>query len=203
MPIWFSDGNGNPAVPPHNQMVLRAPQRRRRWTKSRIPTRSRAPTTGGPRWLRRRQLSATPYVYGGGSYSNCSDSSQPGVAAILSYLTRLPHPIKSKLPAGHYYLLNNYNPGYFGDGTNAYTDTNSSNTPFTIPPSKLRNIAERAGAAKFPGIIMATSSTPTWPISISSTTARSDRRAISTATSATPFQYSDFNHDQSGRATRI
>ena len=27
--------------------------------------------------------------------------------------------------AGHYYLLNNYNPGYFGDGTNAYTDTNA------------------------------------------------------------------------------
>ena len=36
---------------------------------------------------------------------------------------------------GHYYLLNNYNPGYFGNGNNAYTDTNPANTVFTIPPS--------------------------------------------------------------------
>ena len=32
---------------------------------------------------------------------------------------------------GHYYLLNNYNPGYFGNGKNAYTDHNPANTPFT------------------------------------------------------------------------
>jgi len=36
--------------------------------------------------------------------------------------------------------LNNYNPGYFGDGSNAYTDHNVANTPFTIPPSNVRNI---------------------------------------------------------------
>jgi phospholipase C len=44
--------------------------------------------------------------------------------------------------AGHYYLLNNYNPGYFGDGSNAYTDTNANNTVFTIPPSNLRTIGD-------------------------------------------------------------
>jgi phospholipase C len=44
--------------------------------------------------------------------------------------------------SGHYYLLNNYNPGYFGDGTNAYTDTNPSNYVFTIPPSSVRNIGD-------------------------------------------------------------
>ena len=42
----------------------------------------------------------------------------------------------------HYYLLNNYNPGYFGDGSNASTDTNVNNTPFTIPPSTVRNIGD-------------------------------------------------------------
>jgi len=71
-------------------------------------------------------------VYGGGSYTNCSDASQPGVAPILNYLSSLPRPIAPKCDAGHYYLLNNYNPGYFGDGSNAYTDTNPNNTPFTI-----------------------------------------------------------------------
>ena len=29
--------------------------------------------------------------------------------------------------------MNNYNPGYFGDGSDAYLDHNSNNTPFTIP----------------------------------------------------------------------
>ncbi len=37
-------------------------------------------------------------------------------------------------------MVNNYNPGYFGDGSNAYTDHNVANTPFTIPPSNVRNI---------------------------------------------------------------
>jgi len=37
--------------------------------------------------------------------------------------------------------LNNYNPGYFGNGNNAYTDINNkNNTVFTIPPSNVRNI---------------------------------------------------------------
>jgi phospholipase C len=48
--------------------------------------------------------------------------------------------IKPNCEAGHYYLVNNYNPGYFGDGKNAYIDTTANNTPFTIPPSNVRNI---------------------------------------------------------------
>jgi len=43
---------------------------------------------------------------------------------------------------GHYYLLNNYNPGYFGDGSNAYTDHFIYNTPFTIPPTSQHSIAD-------------------------------------------------------------
>ena len=40
-----------------------------------------------------------------------------------------------------YYLLNNYNPGYFGDGSNAYAQIgNAKNTVFTVPPSRVRNI---------------------------------------------------------------
>ena len=79
-------------------------------------------------------------VYGGGSYSNCSDHSQNGVGPILDYLKSIN--INPNCDPGHYYLLNNYNPGYFGDGTNAYQDTNPSNTPFTIPPTSQRSIGD-------------------------------------------------------------
>ena len=39
-------------------------------------------------------------------------------------------------------MVNNYNPGYFGDGSNAYTDDNKDNTVFTIPPSSVRTIGD-------------------------------------------------------------
>jgi phospholipase C len=80
--------------------------------------------------------------FGGGSYSDCSDPRQPGVAPIVNYLKSLPRPVDPRCEAGHYYLLNNYNPGYFGNGKNAYTDTNANNTVFTIPPSTVRSIGD-------------------------------------------------------------
>ena len=52
--------------------------------------------------------------------------------------------MKPKCQRDHFYLVNNYNPGYFGDGTNAYTDTNPSNYVFTIPPSNVRTIGDAA-----------------------------------------------------------
>jgi phospholipase C len=80
--------------------------------------------------------------FGGGSYTNCADPAQPGVAAIVKYLQSLPRPIDPHCEAGHYYLLNNYNPGYFGDGRNAFTDSNPHNTVFTVPPTSTRSIAD-------------------------------------------------------------
>jgi phospholipase C len=61
---------------------------------------------------------------------------------VLNYLNSLERKVNPNCESGHYYLLNNYNPGYFGDGTNAYTDTNPSNYVFTIPPSSVRNIGD-------------------------------------------------------------
>ena len=87
-------------------------------------------------------FTSTGNAYGGGSYSNCSDPSAPGVGPIRAYLASLKPAIKPNCDAGHYYLLNNYNPGFFGDGTDAYTDTNSNNTPFTIPPTSQRSIGD-------------------------------------------------------------
>jgi phospholipase C len=86
------------------------------------------------------QQNGGPVIYGGGSYTDCADPSQPGVKPIREYLEGL-H-IDPRCERGHYYLLNNYNPGYFGNGNNAYTDHNPSNTPFTIPPSTVPSIGD-------------------------------------------------------------
>ncbi len=85
-------------------------------------------------------------VGGGGSYSNCSDPQAAGVKEVLRYLKSLPQHINPRCEEGHYYLLNNYNPGYFGDGSNAYTDNNPGNTPFTIPPSSVPSIGDDLNA---------------------------------------------------------
>ncbi|MBV8474061.1 MAG: phosphoesterase [Hyphomicrobiales bacterium] len=80
--------------------------------------------------------------YGGGSYVNCSDKEQPGVGERDTYLRKLPDPVKPNCDKGHFYLVNNYNPGFFGDGSNAYTDTNPSNTVYTVPPSRVKTIGD-------------------------------------------------------------
>jgi phospholipase C len=60
----------------------------------------------------------------------------------VTYLKSLKTPISPRCEAGHYYLLNNYNPGYFGNGKNAYIDTSADNTVFTIPPSTVPSIGD-------------------------------------------------------------
>ncbi|HTX14765.1 MAG TPA: alkaline phosphatase family protein [Candidatus Baltobacteraceae bacterium] len=79
-------------------------------------------------------------AYGGGSYSECADPTQPGVSTIESYLKAV-H-VEPRCQPGHYYLLNNYNPGYFGQGEDAYTDGSPLNTIFTIPPSSTPSIGD-------------------------------------------------------------
>ena len=65
----------------------------------------------------------------GGSYSNCSDHSAPGVSGVFSYLQTLSYHTfhGGDCAPGHYYLLNNYNPGYNVDGS-------VNTTTFTVPP---------------------------------------------------------------------
>jgi phospholipase C len=79
-------------------------------------------------------------AFGGGSYSDCSDPTQNGVADIVRYLHSIN--IDPRCEPGRYYLLNNYNPGFFGQGENAYTDTTPFNTIFTIPPSSTPSIGD-------------------------------------------------------------
>ncbi len=147
--LWFSDGAGHTAVPPHRVDAATDAA-----SGGIDEVENPNPTPGTHNWYLQDGYgggsSGAPVFggssglppFGGGSYSNCADASQPGVAAIASYLQSLPRPIDPHCEAGHYYLLNNYNPGYFGDGSNAYTDTNTHNTPFTLPPSSTRSIGD-------------------------------------------------------------
>jgi phospholipase C len=118
--IWFTDGHGNAITPPSNEIE------------------NPNPLAGTNNWY-------TQDGYSGGSYSECADASQPGVGEVVNYLQSLERPIKPDCQAGHYYILNNYNPGYYGDGTVAFGDPKG--TVFTVPPSPLRTIGDELLAA--------------------------------------------------------
>jgi phospholipase C len=117
--IWFTDGKGNAATPPTDQ----------------IENPDTQPGTNNY------------YVqdgFSGGSYSACADMSQPGVGSVVSYLSALKPQIAANCEAGHFYLLNNYNPGFFGNGTVDTADT------FTIPPvptDSIGNVLLAAGVS--------------------------------------------------------
>ena len=147
--IWFSDANGNPAVPPNGVQVYGGTPDAGVVNEIENPN----PASGTNNWYTEDGYGNSfnagyppPYgiapVSGGGSYSNCSDPSQPGVKPILDHLQSLPRPIDPRCEPNHYYLLNNYNPGWFGNGKNAYIDNNPANTPFTIPPSSTPSIGD-------------------------------------------------------------
>ena len=106
---WYSDGKGHPAVPPALEIENPDPQ------------------PGTNNWW-------VQDGYSGGTYSDCSDESQPGVGPVTEYLHQMN--VNPNCERGHYYLLNNYNPGYFGDGTVDTVDE------FTIPPSSTRTIGD-------------------------------------------------------------
>ncbi|MBV8056137.1 MAG: phosphoesterase, partial [Deltaproteobacteria bacterium] len=104
--------SGQPATPPSNQIENPNPQ----------PGTNNFYTQDG---------------YSGGSYVNCSDRTQPGVAPVLNYLSKLHYHPKPECIKNAYYLVNNYNPGYYGTGQVAFT---GGPNDFTIPPSRQNNI---------------------------------------------------------------
>ena len=139
--IFFSDGKGNAAAPPHDALVQAGGANA--GVVDEVENPNPAPSTNN--WYLEDGYGGGSYgsrSYGGGSYTNCADTTQPGVTPITKYLKSLTPAIASKCEPGHYYLLNNYNPGYFGNGNNAYTDTHPENTVFTIPPSSVRSIGD-------------------------------------------------------------
>jgi phospholipase C len=128
--LYYADASGNPTVPPRHALIPFAPPN----TYADEVTNPN-PVTGTNNWY-------TNDGYAGGSYTNCSDNSQPGVAPIVNYLAALNVP--SRCTANAYYLLNNYVPAFIGSGQ---TDPDN-NGPFTLPPViKQRHIGDALSAA--------------------------------------------------------
>ena len=126
--IFFSDGNGKAITPPHNTAVGALDE---------VENPNAQPGTNN--WYTEDGYGSGTAT-GGGSYSNCSDQSAPGVHPLRTYLESLRREVNPNCAPGHFYLLNNYNPGYYGNGQNAFTDTAKGSSVFTIPPSNVRNI---------------------------------------------------------------
>jgi len=78
--------------------------------------------------------------YSGGSYVNCSDATQPGVASILAILQT--NNINSRCAAGAYYLVNNYNPPYSVSGVAQTLGA----TDYVYPPQTVPTIGEALSA---------------------------------------------------------
>jgi phospholipase C len=130
--IWFSDGNGNAVEPPHTVFISAGPNS---GTVDEIEDPN--PLAGTNNWYTEDGYGSGSFgspSSGGGTYSNCSDTSRSEVAAITNYLASLSQPIKANCDPGHYYLLNNYNPGYLGDGTSAYSFAVMSDPAQTCSP---------------------------------------------------------------------
>ena len=140
--IWFSDGRGHARRPPHNELLAAGSPNAGVVDEIENPN----PQPGTNNWYTQDGYGSGSYgspSSGGGTYSQCADSSAAGASQVVHYLRSLPTPIDPRCERGHYYLLNNYAPGYYGDGRNAYADiTNPNETVFTIPPSTLRNIGD-------------------------------------------------------------
>jgi phospholipase C len=116
--VWFADANGNPATPPMNQIENPDPE---------METNNYYSQDG----------------YSGGSYSACADMSQKGVPSVVNYLQSLPTKVNPNCEPGHSYLLNNYNPGFAGNGTQLPLGPNN----FTIPPVPQKSIGDVLEAA--------------------------------------------------------
>jgi phospholipase C len=92
--IFWSDGTGDPAMPPITQIANPNPQ------------------------------SGTNNNYtANGNFTNCSDLAAPGVLPIVRYLESLPYEVGANCKAGHYYMLNNTTPGFLPNGMPDATET--------------------------------------------------------------------------------
>jgi phospholipase C len=144
--LYYADDKGDPATPDHVLVPGSNPPQ----YVNEIENPNPAPGTNN--WYLNDG-------YGGGSYSNCSDPSQPGVGPIVNYLNAIQVPPRCAPHA--YYLLNNYVPAYIGSGA---TDP-INNGPFTLPPViKQRHIGDALTQADV-----------SWPISASAGTTSKPR----------------------------
>jgi len=74
-----------------------------------------------------------------GNFAECANSRQPGVKPIHEYLESLPYDPAPNCERGHYYMINNDNPGFLPDGT---VDAKGIASGGSVPPSNVRTIGE-------------------------------------------------------------
>jgi phospholipase C len=74
-----------------------------------------------------------------GNFAECADPTHPGIEPIRRYLRSLPYHPRPNCEPGHYYMINNQNPGFLPDGT---VDRAGIARGASLPPSNLRTIGE-------------------------------------------------------------
>jgi phospholipase C len=111
--VFYSDGNGNPATPPAVDIYNPDPQ----------------PGTLNL-YTHRAQ------------WFNCSDPTQPGIAAITNYLNSLPYAVDAKCGPGQYWQAVNVNP--------AFTPKGLVQTGLVVPPTTEPSIGDVLTAHNIP-----------------------------------------------------
>ena len=111
--IFWSDGKGNPTVPP-----------------SHIANPNPLPGTDDV---------YTVDLNFDGNFTECGDTTQPGIKPITDYLASLPYHPNSGCQPGHFYMVNNDSPGFLPDGT---VDTPGIASGGSVPPTNVRTIGE-------------------------------------------------------------
>ena len=111
--IFWSDGNGNPTVPP-----------------SHIANPDPLPGTDDV---------YTVDLNFDGNFTECGNTAQPGIAPVVNYLQSLPYNPKPNCEPGHYYMINNDSPGFLPDGK---VDAAGVAGGGSIPPVNTRTVGE-------------------------------------------------------------
>jgi len=111
--IFWSDGNGTPTTPPSH--------------------------VANPNPLPGSNNQYTVDINFDGNFTECADSSQPGVDAVRDYLATLPYRPHPNCEPGHFYMVNNNNPGFLPDGT---VDTKGIASGGSVPPTNVRTIGD-------------------------------------------------------------
>ncbi|HEY6352208.1 MAG TPA: alkaline phosphatase family protein [Candidatus Angelobacter sp.] len=111
--IFWSDGKGNPTTPPSH---IADPD----------------------------PLAGTDNIYTvdlnfDGNFTECANTTQPGIKPIRDYLESLPYDPNPNCRPGHFYMVNNDSPGFLPDGT---VDTAGITSGGSVPPSNVRTIGE-------------------------------------------------------------
>jgi phospholipase C len=115
--FFWSDGKGNPTVPPSH--------------------------IANPNPLPGSNNQYTVDINFDGNFAECADATQPGISPIRDYLATLPYHPNPNCEKSHFYLVNNNNPGFLPDGT---VDTAGIARGGSVPPTNVRTIGESLNA---------------------------------------------------------